>query len=137
MQQLHCRHHHHHHHTNVLARPSQQLLQPSSIRLQHAAAAVSSSSSSASRRHGRGVRGGAVSCRAERREYYDFKDMPPLPLTVSRIHVPTLDYVVVDRASQAQRQASLAIFFDIYKDDQYAAKLNRRSAITALCMFDR
>lgn len=86
---------------------------------------------------GSSQRGAALTCRAERREYYDFKDMPPLPLTVSRIHVPSLDYTVVDRASQQQRQASLAIFYDIFKDDQYAAKLTRRSAITALCMYDR
>lgn len=74
---------------------------------------------------------------AERREYYDFKDMPPLPLTVSRISVPALDYTVVDRESMPTRQASLAIFYDIYKDDQYSRRLSRRSAITALCMFDR
>lgn len=63
--------------------------------------------------------------------------MPPLPLTVSRIHIPSLSYTVVDQATQQQRQASLAIFYDIYKDDQYQCKLNRRSAITALCMFDK
>lgn len=90
----------------------------------------SSSASSSSRRC-------SVLCRAERREYYDFKDMPPLPLTVSRIHIPSLSYTVVDQATQQQRQASLAIFYDIYKDDQYQCKLNRRSAITALCMFDK
>lgn len=79
----------------------------------------------------------AVSCRAERREYYDFKDMPPLPLTVSRIYIPTLDYTVVDKNNEQQRMASLAIFYDIYKDSQYNCRLTRRSAITALCMYDR
>jgi hypothetical protein len=79
----------------------------------------------------------AVACRAERREYYDFKDMPPLPLTVSRIYIPKLDYTVVEKANEQQRMASLAIFYDIYKDDQYNCKLTRRSAITALCMFDK
>lgn len=74
---------------------------------------------------------------AERREYYDFKDMPPLPLTVNRITVPSLGHVVVDSSCREQRRASMAIFYDIYKDDQYAARLNRRSAITALCMYDR
>jgi hypothetical protein len=78
-----------------------------------------------------------VICRAERREYYDFKDMPPLPLTVARIYVPSLSYTVVDQSTKQQRQASMAIFYDIYKDDQYQCKLNRRSAITALCMFDK
>jgi len=78
-----------------------------------------------------------VQCRAERREYYDFKDMPPLPLTVSRIYVPQLDYTVVDKSNEQQRMASLAIFYDIYKDDQYNCKLSRRSAITALCMYDK
>eukprot|EP00882_Tetradesmus_deserticola_P001935 GHRQ01002074.1.p1 GENE.GHRQ01002074.1~~GHRQ01002074.1.p1 ORF type:complete len:154 (+),score=33.23 GHRQ01002074.1:208-669(+) len=79
----------------------------------------------------------AVACRAERREYYDFKDMPPLPLTVSRIYIPKLDYTVVEKANEQQRMASLAIFYDIYKDDQYSCKLTRRSAITALCMYDK
>lgn len=60
-----------------------------------------------------------------------------MPLTVSRIHIPALGYTVVDTSTQQQRQASLAIFYDIYKDDQYACKLNRRSAITALCMYDK
>lgn len=96
-----------------------------------------STSSWSSSRPSSSSRARAVHCRAERREYYDFKDMPPLPLTVSRIYIPSLGYTVVDRVSQQQRQASLAIFYDIYKDDQYQAKLNRRSAITALCMFDR
>lgn len=63
--------------------------------------------------------------------------MPPLPLTVSRIYVPQLDYTVVDKTSQPQRMASMAIFYDIYKDDQYNCRLSRRSAITALCMYDR
>jgi hypothetical protein len=71
---------------------------------------------------------------AERKEYYSYKDMPPVPLTVSRITIPALDYVVVDRESQERRMASLAIFFDIYKDDQYRKRLTRKSAITALCM---
>eukprot|EP00878_Enallax_costatus_P023081 GHUV01024540.1.p1 GENE.GHUV01024540.1~~GHUV01024540.1.p1 ORF type:complete len:150 (-),score=14.61 GHUV01024540.1:183-632(-) len=79
----------------------------------------------------------AVACRAERREYYDFKDMPPLPLTVSRIYIPKLDYIVVDKSNQQQRTASMAVFYDIYKDDQYNCRLTRRSAITALCMYDR
>lgn len=60
-----------------------------------------------------------------------------MPLTVSRIYVPQLSYTIVDQSTQQQRQASLAIFYDIFKDDQYQAKLNRRSAITALCMYDR
>eukprot|EP00775_Hariotina_reticulata_P014803 gene14803-14981_t len=63
--------------------------------------------------------------------------MPPLPLTVSRIYVPQLDYTVVDKSNEQQRMASLAIFYDIYKDDQYNCRLSRRSAITALCMYDK
>ena len=35
------------------------------------------------------------------------------------------------------RLASLAIFYDIYKDDQYRSVLSRKSAMTALCMYDR
>lgn len=58
-------------------------------------------------------------CRAESKEYYDYKDMPPLPLTVSRIHIPSLGYTVVDKSCEDKRMASLAIFYDIYKDDQY------------------
>ncbi|KAF5837121.1 hypothetical protein DUNSADRAFT_4844 [Dunaliella salina] len=78
-----------------------------------------------------------VSCRAENKEYYDYKDMPPLPLTVSKIYIPKLGYTVVEKANEPQRMASLAIFYDIYKDDQYKAQLTRKSAITALCMYDR
>jgi len=52
-------------------------------------------------------------------EYYDYKDMPPLPLTVARITIPQLGYTVVDKANEARRMASLAIFFDLFKDDQY------------------
>ncbi|KAF8065788.1 hypothetical protein HT031_002848 [Scenedesmus sp. PABB004] len=85
----------------------------------------------------RRVAGAALVARAERREYYDAKDMPPLPLTVSRIAVPTLGHTVVDEASKATRAASLAIFYDIWQDAQYAHRLSRRSAITALCMYDR
>ena len=33
--------------------------------------------------------------------------------------------------------ASMAIFNDIARDDQYRSRLNRKSAITALCMYDR
>eukprot|EP00877_Chromochloris_zofingiensis_P009097 jgi/Chrzof1/4440/Cz14g13080.t1 len=76
-------------------------------------------------------------CRCEKKEYYDYKDMPPLPLTVSRIYIPDLDYTVVDKTTEEQRMASLAIFYDIHKDDQYQSRLNRKSAITALCMYDR
>lgn len=57
--------------------------------------------------------------RAEKKEYYDYKDMPPLPLTVSRIWIPSLGHTVVDKSSEEKRLASLAIFYDIYKDDQY------------------
>ena len=31
----------------------------------------------------------------------------------------------------------MAIFNDIAKDDQYRSRLTRKSAITALCMYDR
>jgi hypothetical protein len=79
----------------------------------------------------------AVACRAERKEYYDFKDMPPLPVSVKRIYVPSLDYVIVDKASEERRLASLAIFYDIFSDEQYGKRLTRKSAITALCMYDR
>lgn len=82
-------------------------------------------------------RASGATCRAERKEYYDFKDMPPLPLGVKRIYIPDLDYTVVDKATEEQRLASLAIFSDIFKDDQYGARLSRKSAITALCMYDR
>eukprot|EP00195_Chlamydomonas_chlamydogama_P012439 CAMPEP_0202911274 /NCGR_PEP_ID=MMETSP1392-20130828/54491_2 /ASSEMBLY_ACC=CAM_ASM_000868 /TAXON_ID=225041 /ORGANISM="Chlamydomonas chlamydogama, Strain SAG 11-48b" /LENGTH=152 /DNA_ID= /DNA_START= /DNA_END= /DNA_ORIENTATION= len=78
-----------------------------------------------------------VAVRAEKREYYDYKDMPPLPLTVTRIYIPELDHVVVDKSTETNRMASLAIFYDIHKDDQYRSRLNRKSAITALCMYDR
>jgi hypothetical protein len=78
-----------------------------------------------------------VRCRAERKEYYDYKDMPPLPVTVTRIHIPELGYTVVDKGSEAMRMASLAIFYDIHKDEQYSGRLDRKSAITALCMYDR
>lgn len=76
-------------------------------------------------------------CTCEKKEYYDYKDMPPLPLTVSRIYIPKMDYVVVDKACEPQRMASLAIFHDIGNDDQYGSSLNRKSAITALCMYDQ
>ena len=36
----------------------------------------------------------AVRAVAESREYYDYKDMPPLPLTVTRITIPSLGYTV-------------------------------------------
>lgn len=74
---------------------------------------------------------------AERKEYYDFKDMPPLPLGVKRIHVPSLGFTVVDKSLEERRMASLAIYYDIWGDAQYGRKLTRRSAITALCMYDR
>ena len=35
------------------------------------------------------------------------------------------------------RMASMAIFNDIAKDEQYRSRLTRKSAITALCMYDR
>lgn len=76
-------------------------------------------------------------CVCERKEYYDYKDMPPLPLTVSRIYIPKMDYTVVDKSNEELRMASLAIFYDIYKDDQYRCRLTRTSAITALCMYDQ
>lgn len=63
--------------------------------------------------------------------------MPPLPLTVTRIHIPKLDYTVVSKQNEEMRMASLAIFYDIYKDDQYKSRLTRKSAMTALCMYDR
>lgn len=62
--------------------------------------------------------------------------MPPLPLTVARISVPELDVVVVDRSSEPRRRASLAIFYDISQDAQYGGRLTRKSALTALCMYD-
>lgn len=74
---------------------------------------------------------------AERKEYYDYKDMPPLPLTVKSITIPKMEYVVVDKASEPMRLASLAIFYDIGQDEQYGSSLNRKSAITALCMYDQ
>lgn len=79
----------------------------------------------------------SVRCRTERKEYYDYKDMPPLPVTVTRIYIPSLDYTVVDKGSEALRTASLAIFYDLAKDEQYSGRLDRKSAITALCMYDR
>lgn len=78
-----------------------------------------------------------ASIRCEQKEYYDYKDMPPLPLTVKRIAVPQLGYTVVDKSVEEMRMASLAIFYDIFSDDQYAARLTRKSALTALCMFDK
>ncbi|KAG2440677.1 hypothetical protein HYH02_010256 [Chlamydomonas schloesseri] len=63
--------------------------------------------------------------------------MPPLPLTVTRIHIPKLDYTVVSKQNEEMRLASLAIFYDIYKDEQYKSRLTRKSAMTALCMYDR
>lgn len=74
---------------------------------------------------------------AAKKEYYDYKDMPPLPLTVTRITVPNLGYTVVSKATEESNMASLAIFYDIHKDEQYASRLNRKSAMTALCMYDR
>ena len=38
---------------------------------------------------------------------------------VSKIHIPKLSYTVVEKATEPQRLASLAIFYDIHKDDQY------------------
>ncbi|KAG2425454.1 hypothetical protein HXX76_013664 [Chlamydomonas incerta] len=63
--------------------------------------------------------------------------MPPLPLTVTRIYIPKLDYTVVSKQNEEMRLASLAIFYDIYKDEQYKSRLTRKSAMTALCMYDR
>jgi hypothetical protein len=79
----------------------------------------------------------ALACRAERKEFYDYKDMPPVPLTVTRIYVPEMDHLVVDKGCEERRMASLAIFYDIYKDSQYGRRLTAKSAITALCMYDR
>lgn len=76
-------------------------------------------------------------CAAEKKEYYDYKDMPPLPLTVTRVFIPKLGYEVVSKRTEEQRMASLAIFYDIYKDEQYKSRLTRKSAMTALCMYDR
>jgi hypothetical protein len=74
----------------------------------------------------------------ERKEYYDAREMPPLPLTVARIAVPELGVVVVDASTEQTRPASLAIFTEMWRsDDHYGGRLNRRSAITALCMYDR
>lgn len=67
----------------------------------------------------------------------DYKDMPPLPLTVTRIHIPKLGYTVVSKECEEGRLASLAIFYDIHKDEQYKSRLTRKSAMTALCMYDR
>jgi hypothetical protein len=99
-----------------------------------AAAALATAPGAAPPRRGRR---GPLRVRAERKEYYDFKDMPPLPLNVARIAVPALDFVVYDKACEEQRLASLAIFYDIWGDDQYGRRLTRKSAITALCMYDR
>jgi hypothetical protein len=63
--------------------------------------------------------------------------MPPLPMTVKRIYLPQLEYTVVDKSTEDTRAASLAIFMDIYSDSQYNQRLSRKSAITALCMYDR
>ncbi|KAG2488405.1 hypothetical protein HYH03_013089 [Edaphochlamys debaryana] len=82
-------------------------------------------------------RAACVVVRAEKKEYYDYKDMPPLPLTVERIHIPKLGYTVVSKQNEPMRLASLAIFYDIYKDEQYKSRLTRKSAMTALCMYDR
>lgn len=73
----------------------------------------------------------------ERKEYYDPREMPPLPLTVARITLPSLDHVVVDPSTEATRLASLAVFTEMWRDEQYGGRLDRRSAITALCMYDR
>ena len=76
-------------------------------------------------------------CRAERKEFYDLKDMPPLPFQLRRITIPSINHVVVDKSLEPMRRASLAIFSDICSDAQYNSRLNRKSALTALCMFDR
>ena len=79
-----------------------------------------------------------MQCRAERKEFYDLKDMPPLPFQLKRITIPSLDgYVVVDKELEPTRRASMAIFSDICSDSQYNSRLNRKSALTALCMYDR
>lgn len=39
--------------------------------------------------------------RAEKKEYYNYKDMPPLPLTVIKIHIPELGLTVVDEVGVA------------------------------------
>ena len=38
---------------------------------------------------------------AESKEYYDYKDMPPMPLTVARISIPELGHIV-SHAQDAQ-----------------------------------
>lgn len=79
----------------------------------------------------------AMQCRAERKEFYDLKDMPPLPFQLRRITIPAIGHVVVDKSLEPMRRASLAIFSDICSDAQYNSRLNRKSALTALCMYDR
>ncbi|GBF95646.1 hypothetical protein Rsub_08628 [Raphidocelis subcapitata] len=119
---------------NASASCSGRMHAPLGRRAQAAAAAAA-----APRRcSGRGppARARAVAVRAERKEYYDFKDMPPLPVTVKRITVPELDHTVVDKATEETRLASLAIFYDIWGDDQYGRRLTRKSALTMLCMYD-
>ena len=76
-------------------------------------------------------------CVLERKEYYDHRDMPPLPLAVKGIYVPQLGITVVDKSTEEMRLASLAIFNDIHKDNQYRCRLTRKSALTALCMYDK
>eukprot|EP00798_Chlamydomonas_sp_ICE-L_P011064 gene11064-18671_t len=73
----------------------------------------------------------------ERKEYFDYKDMPPMPLTVHKITIPEMEYVIVDKSCEPKRMASLAIFYDLWKDKQYGSRLSRKSALTALCMYDQ
>jgi len=44
-----------------------------------------------------------VYIRAEKKEYYDYKDMPPLPMTISKISIPELGYTVVDKNTETLR----------------------------------
>jgi hypothetical protein len=92
---------------------------------------ASSGRASAGRRHRE-----KLACFAERREYYDAKEMPPAPQNVRQITLPSLGHVAVDPATKDMRRASLAILYDIAKDRNYGGKLQRKSATTALCMYD-
>jgi hypothetical protein len=40
------------------------------------------------------------------------------------------------QATEETRLASLAIFYDIWGDEQYGRRLTRKSALTMLCMYD-
>jgi len=51
----------------------------------------------------RASRSASVYIRAEKKEYYDYKDMPPLPMTISKISIPELGYTVVDKNTETLR----------------------------------